>query len=522
MTPRSTRFTTITSSRTPTPARLPPGFSTAANPRPSITNVSDNGGSQTTFFGLETSKVVGIQVLPINGSSYYLAGRLPTIAANTNYINQNVAFALTNPMQSGVVPISGDVYLTTTYDYQALSNPQAALTSYMTKLNADDLTPFNGNGSDNNAINLQWIQVLLQYGNVDTSVTANTVDYVVFNNQGIMTYVAFNPEPYASTVTFNLAGGTSYTLNLPAKSEVAQTVGTDGKVTNTSVNGIPDLSIDTSANNLFLGSSAASTTSGTLLQGQTGTGEQSLMIPAGTGTAAKPIDQPPTDPSKVLSFTVGGLNGILDPTQLPQFSIWLDPGYITTNITGQAPVIRAELTIDPDGTGQHDVSEIFDGTVNLALIKPGYVEYNSAEVQVLGGAPALPTTLVNGTATLTLWERIGTTTVRVRTDAAEQQGRVSTLTLPYQMMPSSVTPSPIAAATTTFVTASEVPAHPGDPLVFTAIVAAPGAATLPTGAIQFLIDGQRYGARWPWSMAWRPPRRSRRWPSASIPSRPTT
>ncbi len=477
----------------PNTGTFPPGFSTATDPRTNITVVYDNGGSQTTFFGLETTKVLGIQVLPINGSSYYLAGRLPTVAANTNYINDNVAYAMKNPMQSGVVPISGDVYLTTTYDYQALADPTTALSSYMTALNADNLTPFNGNGTDTNAINLQWINVLLQYGNVDTTVTANTVNYVVFNNNGVRTYVAFNPEPYASVVTFNLPGGTKYTLNLPAKSEVAQTVGTDGTVTNTITNGIPDLALDTSASNFFLGSSPTPGAPNPLIQGQTGAGEQSLTIPAGTGTAAKPIDQPPTDPSKVLSFTASGLNGILNPTQLPQFSIWLDPGFITTNVTGQAPVIRAELTIDPDGTGQHDVSEIFDGTVNLALGKPGYVEYNSSEVQVLNPA-ALPATLTNGTVTLTLWERIGTTAVTARTDAAEQQGRVSTLTLPYEMAAAtSVTPSPVAA-TTTFVTSNENPASPGVPVVFTAVVAAPSSPTPATGSVQFLIDGQPFGA----------------------------
>jgi endoglucanase Acf2 len=476
----------------PNTGTYPPGFSTTTNPRTFITNVSDNGGSQTTFFGLETSKVLGIQVLPINGSSYYLAGRLPTIAANSAYINQNVTYALLNPAQAGVVPISGDVYLTTTYDYQALSDPQTALASYMAKLNADNLTPFNGNGADNNAVNLQWINVLLQYGNVDTSVTANTVNYVVFNKNGVRTYVAFNPEPYASDVTFNLPGGATYLLHLPAKSEVAQTVGTDGTVTSMIVNGIPDLALDTSMNNLFLVSTPNSVTTGTLMPGQTGAGEQSLTIPAGTGTATNPINLPPTDPSKVLTFTASGLSGTLDPTQLPQFSIWLDPGYITTNVSTQAPVIRAQLTIDPDGTGQHDVSEIFDGTVNLALGKPGYVEYNSSEVQVLGAA-TLPATLTNGKVTLTLWERIGTTAVQVRTDAAEQQGRVSTLTVPYLLKAALVVPSPVAA-TATFVTSNQTLSAPGTPVVFTATVVAPGVGATPTGSVQFVIDGTPYGS----------------------------
>ncbi len=493
-------FYTYYFNENPANGTFPANFSTADGPRTMITNVSDNGGSMTTFFGLETTKVLGIQVLPINGSSYYLAGRLPTIADNNAYINANVANALKGPQQVGVVPISGQVYLTTTYDYQALSDPQTALSDYMAKLSAHNLVPFNGNGSDTDAVNLQWINVLLQYGSVDTTVTANTVNYVVFNKNGVRTFVAFNPEPYASSVTFNVPGSGARTLDLPARSEVVQTVAANGTVQNQIVNGMPDLSIDMSSNQLFLASSPPGSTSPspspspTLLQGQTGLGEQALTIPAGTGTAAKPIDTPPADPSKVLSFTATGLNGTLDPSQLPQFSLWLDPGYITTNVTTQTPVIRAQLTIDPDGTGQHDVSEIFDGTVNLALGQPGYVEYNSSEVQVLNPA-TLPTTLKGGKVTLTLWERIGTTSVRVRTDAAEQQGRVSTLSLPYTMAAQTVALGTPPAGTQTVLTPSRAGGVYGQSLTFTASVdLTSDPATSPGGSVQFLVDGTAVGS----------------------------
>ena len=407
----------------PNTGTFPPGFSTTTDPRTNITVVSDNGGSQTTFFGLETSKVLGFSILPINGSSYYLAGRLPTIAANTNYINENVANALKNPATERRGPDLGRRL----FDHHLrLSGPlrprRSALTAYMAKLNADNLTPFNGNGSDNNAINLQWINVLLQYGNVDTTVTANTVNYVAFNKSGVRTYVAFNPEPYASKVTFKLPGGTTYTLDLPCE-----------------VGGGPDRRYrrhgdehghqrHTRPRHRHLREQLLPR----LERGEHDVGHADAGPerhwravaddPAGTGTAANPIDQPPANPAKVLSFSASGLNGILDPTQLPQFSIWLDPGYITTNVTRQAPVICAELTIDPDCGTEHDISEIFDGTVNLALSKPGYVEYNSSEVQVLDSARlAHDPDQRHGHADL--WERIGTTAVRDRTDAAEQQGR---------------------------------------------------------------------------------------------------
>ena len=140
--------------------------------------------------------------------------------------------------------------------------------------------------------------MLLQYGSVDTTVTANTVNYVVFNKNGVRTFVAFNPEPYASSVTFNVPGSGARTLDLPARSEVVQTVAANGTVQNQIVNGMPDLSIDMSSNQLFLASSPPGSTSPspspspTLLQGQTGLGEQTLTIPAGTSTPAKPIDTP--------------------------------------------------------------------------------------------------------------------------------------------------------------------------------------------------------------------------------------
>ena len=213
----------------------------------------------------------------------------------------------------------------------------------------------------------------------------------MFNNNGVMTYVAFNPEPYASNVTFNLPGGTTYTLDLPAKSEVAQTVGTDGTVTEHDRQRHPRPRHRHVPNNFFLGSTPDRHDVGHADAGPDRRRRAVADDPRRHGhrrEADRPAPRRPLEGAQLHGERPERHRSI--PTQLPQFSIWLDPGYITTNVTTQAPVIRAELTIDPDGTGQHDVSEIFDGTVNLALGKPGYVEYNSSEVQVLGGRPPCP------------------------------------------------------------------------------------------------------------------------------------
>jgi hypothetical protein len=102
-----------------------------ALPLSTIPLIFSAGGKDQTFFGIETSKLVGIQLLPLSGASYYLGGLNQDISKNSAFIDANVAAALYSPTQVGQVPIELPVYLTMVYSYQALSNPDQAVQNYL-------------------------------------------------------------------------------------------------------------------------------------------------------------------------------------------------------------------------------------------------------------------------------------------------------------------------------------------------------------------------------------------------------
>ena len=98
-----------------------------------------------------------------------------------------------------------------------------------------------------------------------------------------------------------------------------------------------------------------------------------------------------------------------------------------------APIVQVTLTIN-SGTGQTVIVPY--SPIPLPQI-PGYVQATSQSGGGLTGATVqfgLPTTLVNGSVTVSVTMINGfdpNTLVRFRTDAAEQQGQVSYLDLPY-------------------------------------------------------------------------------------------
>src|SRR5262249_43971732 len=195
----------------------------AGLPQTTVPLVFNAAGQGQTFFGIETSKLVGIQILPLSGASYYLAGIDPNLARDTAFTNANVATALYAPTQTGQVPIELPQYLTTTYTYQALSDPDQAIGNYLDALSHNHLDLYNNNGSDIHAYNIDFIRVLQEYGQIDPSLTANTYDYAVYKKGTTRTYVAYNPDP-AQTITVvfkDATGATLYTLSVPPRTEVS-------------------------------------------------------------------------------------------------------------------------------------------------------------------------------------------------------------------------------------------------------------------------------------------------------------
>jgi hypothetical protein len=397
--------------------------------RPLTDIVFNAGGQITTFFGLETTKLLGIEVLPLSASSYYLSGLSSDLAADAALVNANVAAALVQPAQPGMVPIEPPQYLSTVYAYEAFADPSKAINDYLTALNKNQLALYNPNGSDVHAYNIDFIRVLQEDGQVDPSVTANVPDYVVFKKGSTRTYVAYNPDPgQAKTVVFkDASGNTLFTMVVPPLTEMSQSDGGGAPLSTTPV----DYSLQTPNNRFFFHAvptqSGALPQNGTLVRGQGGKGEYAAVVP----TTGKQVTTPPTDANLLSTFTATGLNGTLNPTLTTTFHVWVDPGWVTA---GQgAPSIGIEVSYDPDGTADpKKVVTLVYTTKGLSIAVPGYVDLASNQLQLVSGNPAmLPQTLTNGIIKVSFWAAAGTTPINVRTDAALEQGRVSYLDIPY-------------------------------------------------------------------------------------------
>jgi hypothetical protein len=141
------------------------------------------------------------------------------------------------------------------------------------------------------------------------------------------------------------------------------------------------------------------------------------------------MQTPPTDAKLLSTFTATGLNGTLDPTKTTSFHVWVDPGWV---ISGQgAPSIGIEVSYDPDGKKENIVTLVYQ-TKGLSIAVPGYIDLASNQLTLISGDPKLlPKTLSNGTLTVSFWAAAGSTPIKVRTDAALEQGRVSYLDVPY-------------------------------------------------------------------------------------------
>jgi hypothetical protein len=503
---------------------FPAAFTTNPTPppagdnRPLITilhNASTgiNGG----FVGDIPAAQTGIQIVPLNGSSLYLG-------SNTAFVNLVYTFARSNLTQQGGVPVKPSTYLSVLDPYLAFLNaPYNGKTALQTYL--DDLpkvTSINpGVPIDTVGFNVHWIEMLQDYGQVDTSVTADTVSYAVFiktpGDASTRTYVAYNPDATAMTVTFS----DGFTMTVPGRSMLVS----NAEKTTVTTQTYPDLSQQTPANRFFFSSTPDSNSGDyTFLSGQTGTGESSVNIPppavvtvtiaaspngatesgatvtitttaahgfivgqtvqiAGVGVAGyngtftiQSVPTPtsftytatqsglaasgggtatssnhltaPTDPSQKATFQITGLTGTLQGDSAQAFfSLWVDPQF---PVGAQQPAfIRVQITyqdgpVSEGGTGQ-TVKQLYDG-FNLSN-NPGYVDGFSVQGGGVignpdtGGAvqPLLPT-LTDATVTVEIWARDGNNAkdengqpipIRLRTDAAAQQGRVSYLDLPY-------------------------------------------------------------------------------------------
>ncbi|WP_017558192.1 glycosyl hydrolase [Nocardiopsis baichengensis] len=134
----------------------------------------------------------GINYLPITASSLYL-GHDPEHAAAMH--------ASLEDRLGGEPQVWRDVH----WEHQALSDGPAALARF-----EEQWASYEPEAGESKAHTYQWVSTLAEAGTVDTSVTADTAHYAVFDNGGTKTYVAYNPGTAPLDVSFS--DGASMTL----------------------------------------------------------------------------------------------------------------------------------------------------------------------------------------------------------------------------------------------------------------------------------------------------------------------
>ena len=289
---------------------------------------------------------------------------------------------------------------------------------------------------DNNAFNIHWIEVLGAYGQVDSNVVATgSVFFTVFKNPstGTLTFTAYNSDTFSHDIVFkDLDGNVIYTMTnvAPGTSRVDQDI--NGTPTILTQQTSPNFSTPTPQNRFFLATNADLTP--TTTHGSTG----GINGTGPTVDAATKLDNAillTNDTPVTISIT--GLTGTLQgPNAAVYFELWLDAGVRPAPVPNQvAPAVQVTVTFDQFGNGQN-VKMYTYITHNLSF-NAGFEDptsfYRSPENGGLTGAiPQYFTNLVNGSVTFTITAlNAGTVPIRLRTDAAQQQGDISFIDLPY-------------------------------------------------------------------------------------------
>jgi endoglucanase Acf2 len=158
---------------------FPAGFT-----RPTVAMVWGNGGRYDTWWDRNPIYVHGINFLPFTGGSLYL-GRHP------EYVRRNYQTLV--EANKGEPRIWRDII----WMFQALGDPHKALAI------ASQNPHFDPEFGASRAFVYQWLHALARYGQVDTTVTADTATYAVLRDGGTRHHVAFNPTLRPTQVRFS-------------------------------------------------------------------------------------------------------------------------------------------------------------------------------------------------------------------------------------------------------------------------------------------------------------------------------
>jgi endoglucanase Acf2 len=156
-----------------------------------VGQVWGDGGAYATWWTGNPEDIHGINFLPITAASLYLGLRPNYVASNYQEMLNNIG----GPERE---------WQDIDWSFEALNDPATALN----KFNTVAYTPEAG---ETTAHTLQWMTDLNTFGHVDSTITANTPFYAVFNKNGAHTYVAYNAGSGASVVSFS--NGKSFSVN---------------------------------------------------------------------------------------------------------------------------------------------------------------------------------------------------------------------------------------------------------------------------------------------------------------------
>lgn len=292
-----------------------------------------DGGDHRTFFSANPEMIHGINFLPVNGGSLYLGYDPAYVAALHDEI---------------VATRGGDpvVWKDLIWEYLALADADAAMAGFL----ADPgYTPEEG---ESRAHTYHWIANLQVMGHVERGITADTPFHAVFNKDGMLTYVAYNPGTDERDVTFS--DGT--VLTLPGRSMAAGDGHGDLTVTHlgTAVTPEPDPQPeldpdpqpepDPSPEPAPVVGNGLRLADGEVLF-SADLGEVAVPWAAGVHSVGTPNDP--------LVFTLDGLSGAYNGAEAG-FVLALDAG------TGVGNGTAVRISYDFDGNGTFDRIETYD------------------------------------------------------------------------------------------------------------------------------------------------------------------
>ena len=144
--------------------------------------VWSNGGDYATWWSANPEEIHGINLLPINTGSLHL-GRHPTMMRQS-YLHLLQTNNTSPSMWQGIL-----------WSGLAMGIPAAALTEF-------EDNAYSPESGSSRAHTRHWITSLAAWGRVDASVLADTPHHAVFEKDGVLTRLAWNPGAEPITVTF--------------------------------------------------------------------------------------------------------------------------------------------------------------------------------------------------------------------------------------------------------------------------------------------------------------------------------